>query len=460
MAGVGFSLKTLRSEPGYTGLVRLYGAAGLISSGPWLLSISTLLFVGVLGRRLTPDPAALERFQVSVTWLFAASLLWTGPLQLMFTRFTADRDYSGEGDQTLPNLIGACTLCAVSSAAFSGVAWHFFASESTLYKLSLACGFVVLCQVWLVVIVLTGLRAHREVLACFILGYAVTFGACLTFARHGEAGLIAGFTLGQGALLFASLGVLYQRMPAGGDVAYAFLERRALRLDLALIGLLYNAGVWIDKLIFWWNPSTSRQVVGPFCSSEVYDLPIFLAYLTIVPGMAVFLVRVETDFAERHAAFYAAVRGGAPLLRLEALREELTAAGRRAIVDIVRVQGITLLITCLLGRTLLRLCGISSLHLPLFYIDATGVALQVVLLAVTSMFFYLDQRRAVLGLTTLLVLSNALLTWFTQWLGPDFYGYGFAISMAVTGLLGLKQLDRAFGDLVRDTFMLQPVVSP
>jgi uncharacterized membrane protein len=44
MAGVGFSVRSLHRDDGYTGLSKLYGAAGLISSG-WLLSraFSTLV---------------------------------------------------------------------------------------------------------------------------------------------------------------------------------------------------------------------------------------------------------------------------------------------------------------------------------------------------------------------------------------------------------------------------------
>lgn len=459
MAGVGFSLKKLRDDDSYSGLIRLYGAAGIISSGPWLLSILTLLFIGLIGRQLVPDTEALERFQVSVTWLFAASLLWTGPLQLMFTRFIADREYLGEHDETLPNLFGALTLVGAATFALAVPFVVQFEDSSWLFKWLLASAFVVLSQTWMAIIVLTGLRAHMHVFGCFALGYGVTFLGCMAGARFGETGLLAGFVAGQSALLFSSLAVLSKKMPAKTAVAFRFLERRSLYVELGLVGLLYNLGVWIDKLIFWWSPGTGHRVLGPLYASEVYDLPIFLAYLTIVPGMAIFLVRVETDFAEAHHAFYAAVRNGAPLLRLETLCTEMTDSARRAVLDIVKVQGITLVVCATLGPWMLSIAGISELHLPLFYIDAAGVALQVIMLAVTSMFFYLDRRRAVSWLTFMLFISNALLTWVTQRMGPEFYGYGFAIAMALTSLAGLVALSRTFQHLVRDTFMRQPVVS-
>lgn len=459
MAGVGFSLRTLSADRSYTSVAERYGAAALISSGPWLMSILTLLFIGTVGKRFGAAPAELERFQVTVTWLFAASLLWTGPICLMFTRFCADLEYLKQLDRVLGNLLGALTLCAVASSLLALALWPLFARETLAFKLSLSCAFVVLCQVWLAVLVVQGVRAHRSVLASFAVGYAVTFAACLGFADHGAGGLLFGFALGQASLLFVALWVLYRRVPSVDEVAYRFLERRALLPELGLIGFTYNLGVWSDKLMFWLNPTTSRSVLGPLRASEVYDLPIFLAYLTSVPAMAVFLLRVETDFAEAHAAFYAGVRDGATLDRLETLNASLTASARRAIVDIVRVQFITLILCSAAGGLLLRAFGISTLHLPLFYIDATAVALLVLLLAVTSMFFYLDRRREVLVLTLSLLICNVTFTWLTQQLGPLFYGYGFAIAAGVTSLYGILKLDRTFGHLVRDTFMLQAVRS-
>jgi uncharacterized membrane protein len=456
MAGVGFSLRSLQRDDSYSGVLQLYGAAGLISSGPWLLSILTLLMIGLLGRALVPDPEMLVRFQVSVTWLFAGSLILTGPLSLMFTRYVADRDYAGESDRTAPNLLGALAVTSLLSAAVALGLSPLFPRETLFCKLLLGMSLVTLSDIWIAIVVLTGLRAHEKVLACFAIGYAVTLGSTLLLARFGEVGLLSGFALGQASLLFSSLWMILRALPSDSAAAFGFLRRRSVYLELGAIGLLYNLGVWIDKWMFWQDPATSRVVFGPLRSSEVYDLPIFLGYLTLLPGMAVFLVRVETDFAECHAAFYAAVRDGAPLRRIEQHCNAMTDAARRAVIGIIKVQGVTLLVSCLIGPWLLDLFGLSILHAPLFYIDAAGVALQVLLLAVTSIFFYLDRRRAVSWLVLLLVLSNAGLTWLSQQLGPEYYGYGFALAMAVTALAGLWHLSRTFSTLVRDTFMLQP----
>jgi uncharacterized membrane protein len=112
-----------------------------------------------------------------------------------------------------------------------------------------------------------------------------------------------------------------------------------------------------------------------------------------------------------------------------------------------------------LGPWLLGLFDISSLHLPLFYVDTLGVGMQVMLLTATSILFYLDRRREVVLLSALLFSINWVATWVSRELGPMFYGYGFGVAMTVTSTTAILMLDRILRHLVRDTFMLQPVTT-
>ena len=80
--------------------------------------------------------------------------------------------------------------------------------------------------------------------------------------------------------------------------------------NLIASGVIYNIAIWADKILFWYFPATGQRIVGPLHASLIYDLPVFLAYLSIIPGMAIFLVRIETDFVEYYDKFYDAVRSG------------------------------------------------------------------------------------------------------------------------------------------------------
>ena len=195
-------------------------------------------------------------------------------------------------------------------------------------------------------------------------------------------------------------------------------------------------------------------MIGPLRASILYDLPIFLAYLSIIPGMAVFLVRIETDFAEWYERVYDAIRGGETLQHIGWLKEQMILAIRQGLMEICKVQGLTLVLLFLLAPQLLSWLGISHYYLPLFYIDVIGVSIQVVFMALLNVFFYLDKRAIVLELCVLFVLANGALTLFSQMLGPTFFGYGFTLSLLLCVLLGLYRLNDALEDLEFETFML------
>jgi len=62
MAGIGFELRSYLGDRSYTGLVKAFCLAGAIGSGPWLISIMSMLLIGLLMPLLT------ERFIVNPHW--------------------------------------------------------------------------------------------------------------------------------------------------------------------------------------------------------------------------------------------------------------------------------------------------------------------------------------------------------------------------------------------------------
>ena len=128
---------------------------------------------------------------------------------------------------------------------------------------------------------------------------------------------------------------------------------------------------------------------------------------------------------------------------------------QRGLFDIAKIQAITVLVVFVLGEDLLRWMGISTLYLPLLYIDVVGAGLQVVMLGILNVMFYLDLRRSVVGLTATLLLTNAAFSAISIYMGAAWFGYGFALAMLVTVLAGIWILNRRLESLEFETFMLQ-----
>jgi polysaccharide biosynthesis protein PelG len=456
LAGIGFELRKLLKRESLLGIMRAYGYAGIISSGPWVLSILGIMLVGILSVGKVSPSVRVQQFLVVVNYIMAGSLILTGLLQLMFTRFVADRLFQRKKNIVVPNLMGVLTLTSLVSGGASTAVVAYLFDEGLVLKVLMVVSFVAVCDVWMLVVLMSGLKSYRRVLAIFVGGYGISIAASLGLRRYNIEGLMGGFLLGQVVLLFLMLAAVVRDHPRSRTlVSFDFLRPKQSFYSLALTGFFYNLGIWADKLMFWFNPVTSEPVIGPLRSSVIYDLPIFLAYLSIIPGMAVFLVRIETDFAEHYDLFYNAVREGDTLPHIEHLRQGMTFYIRQGIYEIFKVQGLTLLVLLLAGARILEAIGISSLYLQLFYVDLVAVGVQVLLLSILNVLFYLDQREFALALTFLFTVLNIALTWLTLWLGPAFYGYGFAGATILTSFVGIIFLSRLLAQLEYETFMLQ-----
>ena len=455
MAGIGFRLRELMKTDTLSGLLQAYGFAGIIGSGPWVLSIIGVLLIGIINTEDFFTPSFVGQFQISVTYLMAASLIITGPLQLMLTRFIADKLYEKHDEQVLPNLTGAIFIIIIVSGTLAGLCLVYLFTGSVLYRLLMLSSLVILSTIWIVVIVLSGLKAYREILLAFLLGYGITVLVAMELGAFGLEGLLSGFVLGHSILLFILLVVVFNSYSSNKLIAFDFLRRSQIFPSLAITGLLYNLAIWADKFIFWFNPNTSNVIISPLRGSELYDLPIFLAYLSIIPGMAVFLLRIETDFVEQYKKFYDAINEGAPLKIILQIHEEMIITIRRGFIEILKIQGMTTVILLAIGDKLLAWVGISPFYKVLLNIDLVAVGIQVLLLAVLNLLFYFDYRKDALYLCLLFAVSNIAFTLLSQYLGPVFYGYGFAMSVLLTTLVGIVMVSIRLNRLVYETFMLR-----
>ncbi len=455
MAGIGFEIRKILKRDSYWSVLRAYGYAGLVSGGPWVLSILSIMMIGVLAVALGVAQREVNAFQICITYLMAGTLIWTGGMQLMFTRFVADRTYASDKAAVLPNLFGVLVVTMAGGFAWTApfIFWSF--TVPFFQQMLLLCNFVVLSGMWIALIFLSSMKAYRRIIWTMAKGYSLGIAVGLLASRWELSGLLLGVLAGHGYLLFSFLYHIVRDYPGGSLLKFDFLDRNRSFYSLFVVGTLYYLAVWVDKFIFWFVPYTSEAVIGPLRASIIYDLPIFLAYLFILPGMAVFLVSIEADFAEQHERFYRAVREGDTLMHIEYRRDQMVYAARQGIYEIFKVQGLTVALCLLWGRDLLHAVGISPLYIHLFYIDVVAVSVQVLLMAILNVLFYLDARREVLIVTACFFITNLLFTVATLQLGAEAFGYGFAASVTLSAFLGLFILSRKFSRLEYETFMLQ-----
>jgi uncharacterized membrane protein len=109
MAGIGFELRRLKRDDTFLGTLQAYTASGIITSGPWIISIISIAILSLLLQNLT---TSVDRLLIlsSVTHVYAFMLILTGPPSLLLTRYAADAFSEKKPERILPSYLAALTV--------------------------------------------------------------------------------------------------------------------------------------------------------------------------------------------------------------------------------------------------------------------------------------------------------------------------------------------------------------
>ncbi len=457
MAGIGFELRKILKEDRILSLAKVYGYSAILSSGPWVISIIAILIVGFINLANYGSQSEAYRFQVVITYAvaLASSLVITGVIQLPFTRYVADLIFAHKEDEVLPAYFGAIFLAWILGLPFiiPFYLW-IFSEQSVIFILGAIATFLVLCGVWISSILAASLKYYNSIVWAYLFSYTSIVIASIYLGDNIEK-LIYIFFLGNSCLLIILMTFIIKNYNSTLFMKIDFFLAKNFYWSLALAGLFYNLGAWVDKIIFWYHPATGYAVIGKLHASIVYDIPIFLAYLSILPGMAIFFFRLEADFAEKYDLFYNSVRNGGTYKNIRLYKYEMINITRLAIHEIIIIQGIIDIILFMTAPTVLKLLNIPQIYTGLLFILTIGALLQLAFMSSLAILYYLDRKLVAMWLSIAFFILNTLLTLLSIQIGPAMYGYGYAVSLLIVFVASLVILRNELDRLDYETFMLQ-----
>lgn len=457
MAGIGFRLQKLLNEDSFRSTAQAYIYSAVVSTGPWLLAITSLMAISLLAR-LFIQLEQIAVFQCIIAYTYAGSLILTGIVQLATTRYIADRLYVDDANALRPCYQWVSIVTLITSGIIAA-AFHTFAGLNLPAATAAVVLFQAVCITWTGMIFLSAAKDYESIVRAFALGYGFSLAAALAGALHYHlAGLLWGFASGQ--ILLAVLLSIRIRLEFKSDRAIDANVIRYWRImpGLIVIGLFYNAAIWIDKIIFWLSPR-GVQLLGWFRFDPAYDTSIYLAYLTIVPAMTLFLLRVETDFYRHYALYYEAVTQRGSLDTIIRHRRDMMDVLRSSTIGLIKAQGGTTCVLYLLAPLVLDWLHLSPATLPVFRLCLLAAFIQVLLLLLLIILLYFDWQLEVAWLTTTFFLLNGGLTLLSLYIPPKFQGTGYLAATLITLIIAIITLERRMAVLEQDTFTRQPFIT-
>ena len=455
MAGIGFRLREMATRKTFAEWLKLYTYSAVIFSGPWLISILALAALSVFA---LPSMQELDvrLFTVTIVYSYCFSLISTGLIQLVVTRYVSDQFYMRNPDAVVPTFVGAITVTVLFQTMTGAIAL-FFADVDFLYKVVALGIYVSVSVIWVEMLFLSAAKDYANIVIAFAVGYLSSFlGAQLLGAVYRIHGLLIGFLIGQVLLMVMLMHRIFAEYRFGKGFDFAFLGYFKKYPTLAGAGVAYSAAIWIDKIVMWYSPS-GITIHSYFHTHFPYDSAMFIGYVTIVPTLSIFLLRIETDFYLRYKNYYGTILQKAPLELILRRKAEMLEVLRQALKTVLIYQGCVTIGAFIVMPYLVTVLGIDPADTPVFRVATIGAFFHGGLLILMILMLYFDFRGAGFLLSLFFLLANFGLTVLSLDLGPWALGFGYAAAAFLSVLLGLLMFVNRIRNLEYITFMRQPL---
>lgn len=455
MAGIGFQLRRILARDDYTSTAKAYLYATVLSAGPWLSPVVCLVGLGIF-YYLVVSYESMTMVRITIIYTYIFSFIFTGSFQVLETRYLSDIIYQGKKEACIPAFVSIFILILPISL-FMATGFYYFVDMSILYRLIAVSLYTILCGIWLGMNFLSALKDYAAIFCSFFIGALVSFLGAIGLGRVlGIEGFLLGFTIGQFITFVMFLGKILSEFSGSYRFSTDIFRHIKIYPELLVTGLAFNMAIWVDKFIFW-LPETGVRIHSLFYSCGYYEGSTLLAFLTVIPSFAIFLIRVETGFYEKWRLFYATLLYRRPLALIQKSKREMIDSLRNGILDLVKIQAPISMCFLIFAPQIMGFLRLSPVALFIFRIAVIGAFLQAFLMMSLIILYYFDFRKSVMQVTLVYLVAHLFLSYVTHEAGIRYFGYGYFFANLLCLSYAYTILSKKLDNLEYITFAFQPL---
>lgn len=433
---------------GVSGATAAYATGAAVMALPWVLTTALLASLpAVIGQSMTDLATARTVVNVALT----VALLVAGPIQIVLSRFAADRLYEGRLHAIAAPMCRGVAAGFLVCAVVAAVALLALQQPARAVVWGAALAAVVGAQ-WIALSAGNGLCAPSFVLVAVGIGSASSFvlaSGLVLVAGLGAPGYVFGLIAGQAFTLVMLLVGIFRVLPDRDDPRTRLLPAFRDYGALAAAGLAFNASLWTDKLTAW-------QVVGGEAAA-LHNGASTLAWFSTIPCLAWVYVEVETRFHRRFRRFYRDLEGGAPLAALRRGVRTLRDEAARLLLGALSVQCGVIVFLQLASGPWARELGMPTDAIPPFRLLLVAAGAQALGLLGLILLYYFDLRREACAAAVGLLIAIGAFTLLASASGlPP--SVGTALGCSLGAVLIWRGVFRGIGAVLQSTLLAQPYV--
>jgi|TARA_A100001391_G_scaffold111858_1_gene75102 polysaccharide biosynthesis protein PelG len=456
MAGIGFALSKLSSQNNLAGHSMATGHAIMVTAGPWIVIMVGLALISWLGVPLV-GLEMTTTFRVLVIYCFALSLVVTAPIALELNLRVSAQLFDRRFDQVHGIYNGALGVAALITVVLAWVLFYVIIGLDMATATAATFCVLQVSLLWLTMSMVAAIRQYTTVTTGFTMGLSVSvvLGLSLASLGYGVAGLLAGFGAGL-FLAFAILhGLIVQTFPGRmlrlSDGIRSLIAHPIRSRTFVIAGLSSALAVWIDKLVVWQSYEATAIAHG-LIHAPRYDVPMFIAYLSIVPLMSIVSIWLETDFFVAYRKYRDIVHSGGTLRHIDAQRSEITWQTTNTIFSAFVIQIAISLVLALAGPWIVGFLGLGLETLQVLRLALIGAAFHFLFLACVGVILFVQYARAYFVLQATFLVLNGGLT-YALLANPDALGLGYVIATGAAAILAYVVMVNTLKVMNRLTFI-------
>ncbi len=433
MAGIGFELTKLSRRDDLLGTMGAYMHSAMAIAGPWLFTVVALALITIMHGG-SGDDLEILNFRGVIIYNFSFSLVLAAPIFMVMTRYLADAIHVENVTKAPSVMIESLLLTYLLQLPIAILFYVIYFELPLELRLAAFANMFLISSVWLLGVFLTALKDYNAISKTFFFGMVIAVGASYLMEGYGAFGMVMGFNIGLTVVVFALIARIMAEYPYKLTNEFALKPYFRKYRELALGGLFYNAAIWIDKWVMWFAPE-AVELPSKMIFYQDYDSAMFLAFLTIIPSLALFVFSVETHFFRHYRRFYEQILAHAPMVRLRQYQSEITesifAGGR----NLIFLQGAICFVVILLAPRIFDFFNMFFMQLGMFRLGTLGALFHVLLVFECIILSYFDCRKATMNIYLFFMATNAIFTYIAMDAGFAYYGYGYFLSAAISFIL-------------------------
>lgn len=440
MAGIGFELKKLFNREGILSTVFAGLYATIVTVGPTLMVIICMNLMYYILPYVNVPYREKEILSSTILYVFIFALIVASPVNIILSRYTADKIYQEDYDSVLSafdtgNLVLAI-LTVLTGVPF-GIAMYFIGKFSLAYIMVSYLFYAGLIFSFYCMTFITLLKEYRKITYSFLLSLVVgiLFACALVFWWEFSAvnGILGGMTLS-----FNMIAVMLMSRIRRNFKAHNRNTREVLRYfkkcwKLLLSSFFYTLGLYSHNFIFWFFSSYQVLVAKVFLSAPTYDMVTYLAMLSNISILVIFVVNVETKFHTAYKTYCESVIGasGKDILRA---KQKMIEVLRKEFLYIVQLQIIINICVFVLVIAFASDLGITGRILTMYPVMSMAYMLIYLVQCMMIFQYYLDDGGGAVLVSLIFVLGSTVGSLVSVHFAPVFAGCGvlFGVFLSFT----------------------------